>query len=246
MAEVVHPTQGSHARFQDTHWSLVLAARERDSLRASAALESLCRAYWFPLYAYVRRCGEAPAEAQDLTQAFFTRFLERDSLRTVSRDRGRFRWFLLASLKHFLANEWERSRALKRGGGRPLIALDALEPEDRYALEPTDLLSPDKAYDRFWAFSVLEQARERLREEFAEAGRLERFAKLEQFLPGRQGIDAYSDLAAQFEVTEGAIKADVSRLRRRYGELLRSEVSDTLGTHADLEDELRHLIEALG
>jgi len=246
MAEVVHPTQGSHARFQDTHWSLVLAARAGDSVHANAALESLCRGYWYPLYAYVRRCGEMPAEAQDLTQSFFAQFLERDSLRTVSRERGRFRWFLLASLKHFLANKWERNRAQKRGGGRTLIALDALDPEERYALEPVDRLSPDKAYDRFWALNLLEQARTRLREEFADAGRAERFAKLEQFLPGRESVDAYGDLASQFDVTVGAIKADVSRLRRRYGELLRDEVGQTLGTHADLDDELKHLIEVLG
>lgn len=209
-------------------------------------MESLCRAYWYPLYAYVRRCGETPENAQDLTQAFFAQFLGRDSLRSVSPELGRFRWFLLASLKHFLANEWERARAQKRGGGKALIEMDALNPEERYALEAADVLSPDKAYDRFWAMSLLEQSREKLREEFASAGRADRFARLEQFLPGREGVDSYADLAAQFGVTEGAIKADVSRLRRRYGELLRADVAHTLGTHADLEDELQHLIEALG
>lgn len=240
------PAPGTQARFEDTHWSVVLHAREGDSPRASAALESLCRAYWYPLYAYVRRCGESPDDAQDLTQAFFARFLERDSLRAVTPERGRFRWFLLASLKNFLANEWERARAQKRGGGTMPLSLDALEPEERYALEPVDNMSADRAYDRFWAMSLLEQARAKLREEFRSAGRAERFEKLEQFLPGREGADSYADLAATFGVPEGTIKSDVSRLRRRYGELLRSEVAHTLGTHTDLDDELRHLLEALG
>ncbi len=245
MADGEQRTQGTRARFEDTHWSVVLTAKEGGSPRAAAALESLSRAYWYPLYAYVRRCGESPDDAQDLTQAFISQFLERGSLRTVAPERGRFRWFVLASLKHFLTNEWERARANKRGGGRPLLELDALNPEERYALEPADVLSPDKAYDRFWAMSLLEQSREKLREEFASAGRADRFASLEQFLPGREGVDSYASLAAQFGVTEGAIKADVSRLRRRYGELLRANVAHTLGTHADLGDELRHLIEAL-
>ncbi len=246
MADNATLTQGSNARFHDTHWSVVLLAREGESLRAAAAVEAICRAYWYPLYAYVRRCGEPPAEAQDLTQAFFARFLERDSLRSATPDRGRFRWFLLASLKNFLANEWERARAQKRGGGQSPIALDALGPEERYALEPADALSPDKAYDRFWAMRLLDLSRQKLQEEFSAAGRAERFGKLEQFLPGRQSCDSYAGLATQFRVTEGAIKADVSRLRRRYGELLRAGVAHTLGTHADLDDELRHLVEALG
>lgn len=237
---------GTNARFEDTHWSVVLHARDGDSPRATAALEALCRAYWYPLYAYVRRCGETPDDAQDLTQAFFARFLERDSLRTVTPERGRFRWFLLASLKNFLANEWERGRAQKRGGGQAPLSLDALEPEQRYALEPVDQLSADKAYDRFWALSLLEQARAQLRDEFSAAGRLERFERLEQFLPGREGAESYGDLAQQLGMPEGTIKSDVSRLRRRYGELLRAEVAQTLGTHTDLEDELRHLLEALG
>ncbi len=236
---------GSNAGFLDTHWSVVLSARQGDSPRAQAALDSLCRGYWYPLYAYVRRCGETPADAQDLTQAFFAQFLERDSLRTATPERGRFRWFLLASLKHFLANEWQRARAQKRGGGRAPIALDALSPEERYALEPLDRLSADKAYDRCWAIRILEQARARLRDEFRAAGRDDRFGLLEQFLPGRAASDSYGDLAARLGVAEGTIKSDVSRLRRRYGELMRSEVAQTLGTHTDLDDELRHLLDAL-
>src|SRR5262245_47207076 len=170
MADIVNPLQGTQARFQDTHWSVVLTAQEGDSHRAGVALESLCRAYWYPLYAYVRRCGESPDDAKDFTQAFFARFLERGSLQAATPERGRFRWYLLASLKHFLANEWQRTRTEKRGGGKSLIAPDALNPEERYALEPADVLTPDKAYDRFWAMSLLEQSRERLRGEFAATG----------------------------------------------------------------------------
>lgn len=239
------PTQGTHARFQDTHWSLVLAAGGATTASALAALEQLCRAYWFPLYAYARRCGEAPEDAQDLTQEFFARFLERGSLRSVSRERGRFRWFLLASLKHFLANEWERVRAQKRGGGRHALSLDALAPEDRYALEPADSLSADKAYDRSWALTLLEQVRRKLQEEFAVAGRADRFEALEQFLPGERTAVTYAEVARRLGVAEGTIKSDVSRLRRRYGELLREAVAQTLGSHTDLENELRHLVEAL-
>ena len=239
-------TADDEARFATTHWSVVLAAREGDTPQAAKALETLCRAYWHPLYGYVRRCGESPADAQDLTQAFFAQFLARGSLRAATPERGRFRWFLLASLKHFLANERERARAQKRGGGQLPLSLDALEGEERYALEPIDALSADRAYDRAWATSLLEQARRRLREEFTTAGRAERFEKLEQFLPGEQSLTPYAELAVQFQVTEGAIKADVSRLRRRYGELLRAEVAHTIGTHTDLDDELRHLVEVLG
>ncbi len=246
MPNTSHPTQGTQARFQDTHWSVVLAARQAASPQASAALETLCRTYWYPLYAYVRRCGESPAEAQDLTQEFFARFLERGSLQTADPGRGRFRWFLLASLKHFLANEWERARAQKRGGGRPSISLDAFDPEERYALEPAELHGADRAYDRVWAMLALDQARRKLRDQFAAAGQANRFETLEQFLPGEPSTETYAIVAQRLGVAEGTVKSDVSRLRRRYGELVREEVAQTVGSHTDLEEELSHLLEALG
>src|SRR5262245_44994701 len=156
--------------FAETHWSVVLRARDDASLAGAAALDQLCRTYWYPLYAYVRRFGETSADAQDLTQEFFARFLEKGWLRAANRERGRFRWFLLASFKHFLTNEWDRARAEKRGGGHRPISLDQLAPEERYALEPADHASADRVYDRAWALTLLEQARTRLRAEFAAAG----------------------------------------------------------------------------
>jgi RNA polymerase sigma factor (sigma-70 family) len=243
--EAIPLPRASH-EFCTTHWSVVLAAREEDSPKACNALAQLCQSYWFPLYAYVRRCGEPPEDAQDLTQEFFARLLEKDWLRAARPERGRFRWFLLASLKHFLANEWDRARAQKRGGGHYPVSFDALNPEERYALEPADGLSADKAYDRSWALMLLEKTRSRLREEFTLAGRNGRLEALEQFLPGEQSTATYADIANRLGVAEGTIKSDVSRLRRRYGELLREEVANTVGSMTDLNDELRHLVEALG
>jgi len=181
-----------------------------------------------------------------LTQEFFARLLEKNWLRAASPERGRFRWFLLASFKHFLANEWDRARAQKRGGGRRPISLDELAPEERYSLEPTDSLSADKLYDRTWALTLIEKTRTRLRDEFIAAGRSGRFEMMEQFLPGAQASITYAEIAARLEVAEGTVKSDVSRLRRRYGELLREELVQTLGNVTDLEDELHHLFESLG
>ena len=238
--------QDSSAGFTQTHWSVVLAAGDNSSPEGFAALDKLCHAYWFPLYAYVRRCGETPEDAKDLTQEFFGRLLEKNWLRAVNPQRGRFRWFLLASLKHFLSNEWDRARTQKRGGGRRPIYLDELSPEERYSLEPTDSLSADKVYDRTWALTLLEKTRARLGDEFTAAGRVERFAMLERFLPGEQSSSTYAEIATRLSVAEGTVKSDVSRLRRRYGELLREELVQTLGSVTDLDDELRHLFEALG
>ena len=231
--------------FATTHWSVVLAAGQDASVAATTALEQLCRGYWFPLYAYVRRCGESPENAADLTQEFFARLLEKNWLRAANRERGRFRWFLLASLKHFLANEWERARAQKRGGGYRSFSLDELEPEERYALEPIDHLSADKVYDRTWALILLEKTRARLRDEFREAGKEQRFEMLEQFLPGERASVTYAEIAAKLGVAEGTVKSDVSRIRRRYGEALREELVQTLGSVTDLEEELRHLFQSL-
>jgi DNA-directed RNA polymerase specialized sigma24 family protein len=246
LSEVTNEGNLSNAAvFPPTHWSIILSAGDNSSAEGLVALDRLCRAYWFPLYAYVRRCGESPENAKDLTQEFFARMLEKNWLRGASRERGRFRWFLLASLKHFLSNEWDRARAQKRGGDRPPISLDQLSPEERYLVEPTDGLSADKVYDRTWALTLLERARERLRQEFTAPGRSERFEMLEQFLPGAHKATTYAEMAKRLNVAEGTIKSDVSRLRRRYGELLRDELGQTLGSVTDLEDELHHLFESL-
>lgn len=241
----LNPISAQRGVFATTHWSVVLAAGEAASPQADVALGELCRAYWFPLYAYVRRCGETPEDAKDLTQEFFARLLEKNWLSAVSRERGRFRWFLLASLKHFLSNQWDRARTQKRGGGWHPISLDELEPEVRYSLGPTDNLTADKAYDRTWALTLLGQTRARLRQEFNEAGKGERFEVLEQFLPGESASATYAEIATRLGVAEGTVKSDVSRLRRRYGEVLREELIQTLGSVTDLEDEMHHLFESL-
>jgi RNA polymerase sigma-70 factor (ECF subfamily) len=235
----------SAAGFTQTHWSVVLAAGDSSSPEGFNALERLCHAYWFPLYAYVRRCGETPEDAKDLTQEFFARLVEKNWLRAATPERGRFRWFLLASLKHFLSNQWDRARTQKRGGGLDSLSLDELAPEARYSLEPTDSLSADKVYDRTWALTLLEKTRARLCEEFKQAEKAARFEMLEQFLPGEQASATYAEIASRFAVAEGTVKSDVSRLRRRYGELLREELVQTLGSVTDLEDELQHLFESL-
>src|SRR5262245_29693919 len=193
--------------FETTHWSVVLKASQGILPEAGVAMETLCRAYWFPLYAYVRRCGESPDNAEDLTQEFFARLLEKDWLRAANPHRGRFRWFLLASLKHFLANQRDRNRTLKRGGRHWHVSLEELDPEKRYALEPADEMSADKAYDRSWALTLLERARSRLREEFSAAGRSERFEAVEPFLPGERSSATYAEVARRLGVAEGTVKS---------------------------------------
>lgn len=237
---------GTAARFVETHWSLVLTAgRGGDSTRGADALAALCQTYWYPLYAYVRRQGRAPHDAQDLTQEFFVRLLAKNWLADVNRERGRFRSFLLASLKHFLANEWDKSQALKRGGGHNFISLDAESAESRYALEPPDHLTADKLYDRRWALTLLDATLVRLRDEFACDGKARLFDELKFTLTGERGAAPYADIAAKLGTSEGAVKVAAHRLRQRYRELLRAEIAATVGTAAEVDEELRHLFAAL-
>jgi RNA polymerase sigma-70 factor (ECF subfamily) len=216
-----------------------------DSPSARQALETLCRNYWYPLYAYVRRQGHGPHDAQDLTQAFFARLLEKNYLADVQREKGRFRSFLLASLKHFLANEWDRERALKRGGGQRLIALDDDSAESRYKLEPKDDLSADKIYERRWALTLLDQVLSRLRSEFEADGKLQEFEVLKQYLSAGRTSVSYALAAERLGTTEGAVKVAVHRLRKRYRELLRAEIGQTVATASEIEAEIRYLFAAL-
>jgi RNA polymerase sigma factor (sigma-70 family) len=234
------------AAFQTTHWSLVLAAREGHPSQARAALDELCRTYWYPLYAYVRRRGNPPAEAEDLTQAFFARLLEKELLRDLTPGMGRFRSFLLTTLKHFLANEWDRARAQKRGGGKALISLDEEQAEARYRVEPADPVTPETLYEQRWAWTVLEQVLGRLREEFVATERAELFDQLQVFLSaGKPPPNAYAEAAARTGLKEGTVKVAVHRLRRRYGELLRAQIAQTVADPREVEDELRYLIQVL-
>jgi len=231
--------------FATTRWSLVLSAQRRDGGAHRAALEDLCRAYWYPLYAYVRRRGHAVDDAHDLTQSFFARFLEKDFLGDVERDRGRFRAFLLASLKHFLANERDRLRALKRGGGRTKLSLDLERAEDRYGLEPSHQQTPEAIFERRWALTILERALARLRETYAADSRPELFAVLESRLTGGDSPETYRHLAERLSMTEGAVKVALHRLRKRYRDCLRREVAETVRDAADVDGEIRHLMDAL-
>jgi len=221
-------------------------AGDSDSPQAAAALEELCRGYWYPLYAYARRAGQEVEAAEDLTQEFFARLLQKDYLRVADRRRGRFRWFLLTAFKCFLANEWDRQTRIKRGGTEPPILLDSLDAEQRFKLEPADRLSADLIFERRWAMTLLETARERLRSEYIAAGKGDRYELLEGNMPGERTEKTYAQLGADLGMSEGAVKTEVHRMKRRYAELMREEVARTVADEAEVDLELRHLIDVLG
>ena len=232
-------------RFTATHWSVVLTAGEGDSSRARAALETLCRAYWYPLYAFVRRMGQSPHDAEDSVQGFFARCLERNYLASAQKEKGRFRSFLLLALKRYLAKEREKSRAHKRGGGQKAIALDGLTAEQRYALEPAEHLSADKLFERRWALTLLEQVLSRLRDEQAAAGRREAFEEFKEFLLAGGRGTPYQEVATRLRLSEGAVKVSVHRLRQRYRELLEEEIGNTVASPQEVEEERRYLLAVL-
>jgi RNA polymerase sigma factor (sigma-70 family) len=231
--------------FSTTHWSVVLQAGQEHSPQTAEALESLCRAYWYPLYAYVRRQGHLPHDAQDLTQEFFSRLLERKYLRLADRSRGRFRTFLLTSLKHFLINEWNKANRGKRGGGRQIISLDVEETETRFLAEPADDRSPDKAFERRWAIVLLDRVLDQLQDEFAAAERGRVFLELKSFLTGEENESPYAEIGGRLGMTEANVKVTVHRLRRRYRELLRAEIARTVDGPEAIDEEMRELFAAL-
>ena len=232
-------------KFDTTHWSVVQAAGRNSSTGSRRALEELCRNYWYPLYAYVRRQGNNPEDAQDLTQEFFSRFLEKESFKLADRERGRFRTFLLTSLKHFLVNEWTKKRAIKRGGGEPVFSLDEEAAETRYSFEPADNLTPEKLYDKQWATALLEQVAGRLREEYAGFGKLAQFEQMKDLLRGDKSEVPYAELARRCGISEGALKVAVHRLRHRYQEMLHAEIAQTVSSPSEVEEELRYLVELM-
>jgi RNA polymerase sigma-70 factor (ECF subfamily) len=223
---------------------VVLAAGRRSAPQADRALEELCHTYWYPLYAYVRRHGHSKEDAEDLTQGFFARFLQRNYLEGLSSEKGRFRAFLLVALKHFLANEWDKSQRQKRGGGVTALALDWQDADSRYQIDPADQLSPDRLYDRAWAVTLLEQVIARLRDECAAEGKANVFEQLKPFLMEGQSDIPYAEAASKLGLNEGASRVAVHRLRKRYRELLREEISQTLSNPADVEEEMRALFRA--
>jgi RNA polymerase sigma-70 factor (ECF subfamily) len=232
--------------FATTHWSRVMAAQDGASPEAREALAQLCATYWYPLYAYVRRRGHGADAAHDLTQAFFTRVIEKGSLRAADQARGRFRSFLLTSLQHFLCNEHDRSRAAKRGGGRAIRSLDPRDAEDRYRQEPGHDLTPERLFERRWALTLLDQVLDRLQHEWDAEGKGTLFQSLKPTLTGNNAEESYRHIAQIHGLSEGAIKVTVHRLRRRYRVLLREEIGRTLDDAAAIDEEIRNLFAVLG
>ena len=228
--------------FLTTRWTEVLQAAQSSAPGGEAALENLGRKYWYPLYAYVRREGLSPHDAQDLTQAFFARFLEKNYLAQVDPARGKFRSFLLASLKHFLANEWDRRRAQKRGGGTQIISLDEQAAEARYLLEPRDETNAEKIFERRWALTVLEEVLSRLERECTDAGKADQFRALKDHMMGDPDAAPQAELGRRLNMTPAAVKVTIHRLRKRYRALLREEIAQTVATPAEVDGELRHLL----
>ncbi|MDB6028388.1 MAG: rna polymerase sigma factor region 2 [Verrucomicrobiales bacterium] len=237
------PTNKPGEVFATTHWTVVLAAGKRSTPQSENALEQLCKTYWFPLYAYVRRRGYSKEDAEDLTQAFFARFLEKNYLEGLSAECGRFRAFLLASLKHFLINEWKRSNRQKRGGGETILSLDWGTADTQFQVAAA-VASPDQEFDREWAIALLAKVIERLQMEWEVDGRSEAFKELKIFLSSGKGTIPYSQPAKILGVEEGAVRVAVHRLRKRYRQLLTEEISQTLADPTQVDEEMRALFAA--
>lgn len=245
MDQSEQPSDVHEARlFATTHWSVVVSAAD-SSPAAQQALEKLCTAYWYPLYAYARRGGQSPHDAQDSVQEFFARFLERKHLRLANPARGRFRTFLLTALKNFLINEWKQANRQKRGSGQPAISWDEALAESRFAVETATVQPPDSLYDRGWAATLLDRALAALRAEFEQAGKLAHFDRLKVYILGEKQSPPYAELALAFGMTEGAVRVALHRLSKRYGELLRAEVAQTVSTPAEVNEELRYLVSVI-
>jgi RNA polymerase sigma-70 factor (ECF subfamily) len=241
-------TSVSEARgdvFVTTRWTVVLSAGRKSSPLSDRALGELCQTYWYPLYAYVRRQGHTKEDAEDLVQAFFARFLEKNYLEGLSAERGRFRAFLLASLKHFLANEWDKAQRQKRGGGVTHLSLDWQSADERFQLDPPDPSSPDKAFDREWALALLERVIARLRAECVADGKEQLFEQAKGYLMVGEKTIPYGEAAQNLKWEEGAVRVAVHRLRKRYRELLREEIAQTLDDPTRVAEELNSLQVAL-
>ncbi|MCP4613284.1 MAG: sigma-70 family RNA polymerase sigma factor [Planctomycetes bacterium] len=232
-------------RFATTHWSVVLQAGQPKAPGYQQALETLCQSYWFPLYAYLRRHGYSNQQAEDHTQAFFCRIMEKQVLRMADSKRGKFRSFLLGTLKHFLSDEYDRARAQKRGGGRKILSIDFTEAENQYSLEPAHGLSPEKLFDKSWALTVLDRTMAHLKAELASQNKQELFDHLKIYLTVEKGSIPYRDKAAELNMTEGNIRTAVHRLRRRYRKLLREEIAQTVAAEDQVDDEIDDLFNAL-
>ena len=243
----VPPAQAvaSSGGFVPTRWTVVLAAGRKDAPEASAALEQLCRVYWYPLYAYARRLGHACHDAEDLTQEFFARLLARDYLASVVRERGQFRSFLLMAFKRFLADEWDKAHAQKRGGGIKPLSLDTATAEILYQAELANDLTPERIFEHRWALALLDQAMSRLQAEFERAGKAAEFERLKIFLTAPKGSISHADVASALGLSEGALRVAIYRLRRRFREVFREEIAQTVASPEEVEEEIRHLLAVL-
>ncbi len=232
---------GDWPQFTTTHWSVVLQAGQGETPQATAALEQLCRTYWYPLYAYARRHGHGPEDAEDLIQGFFLQLFQHKTLTHVDQRKGLFRAFLLAGLKYYMADCRDKARAQKRGGGLAALPFDLSDAEIRYGREPSDDLAPDRLFERHWAVTLLEQVVDRLERDYDEAGKGELFVKLKPFLVEGGRGQPYAAVGVELGLTEEAVKKAVQRLRQRYGALFREEIAQTVANPADAEEELRYL-----
>ena len=244
------PPPEGHGRHTDdiasTRWSVVLAAGARESPASHEALETLCQTYWYPLYAYIRRRVGSENEAQDLTQAFFAKLLENNYVAAADPQRGKFRAFLLTSLKHFLVNEWKKQRTQKRGGGKLPISLDLSDAESRYRLEPANQQTPEKIFERRWAVTLVNAVLLQLRQEFRESGKEKQFEQLKGFLVGAGDDTTYARASQTLNISEGAVRVAAHRLRKRYRQLLRNEIAQTVSAPNEIDEEIRNLFVALG
>jgi RNA polymerase sigma factor (sigma-70 family) len=231
--------------FVTTRWSVVLAAQSDASQHAHNALETLCRVYWPPLYAYARRRGHSPHDAEDLTQGFFARLLEKEWIDSAQQDRGRFRQFLLMAFKRFMANEWDAARRLKRGGGQDFIPIDTALAERLYAEESDPSATADEVYERRWVLALLDRVLATLRSEFSAVGKDADFDLLKPHLGAARGEIPYAELAAQLRSTEGAARVTVHRMRKRFREIFKEEIAATVAADAEVADELAHLLGVL-
>lgn len=241
-------TEKSRQRlFATTRWTVIQQAGDSHLPEHDDALAQLCQIYWYPVYAFVRRQGNGSEDAQDLTQEFFARVLSKRNslLEKVERERGKFRWFLLGAVRHFLANERAKERAAKRGGGKEHIRLDEVEAEKRYALEPRDELTPERLFEHTWAMTILDRVTEQLREHYVQAGKERIYEQLKAFLPGSHEKRSYADVAEYLGCPEGTVRVQVHRFKDLFRRFLRTEVAHTVEGPAEIDEELRHLIGAI-
>jgi RNA polymerase sigma-70 factor (ECF subfamily) len=225
---------------------VVLTAKDENSADYRQALETLCRTYWYPLYAYVRGSGYGPADAQDLTQGFFMQFLAKNYLRSVEPEKGRFRVFLKVALKRFLVHEWDKVRAQKRGGGHPVLRFDTTRAEEHFQLEGVPTRGPDQIYDRRWALTLLGEATARLEREYSNSGKASEFHRLKPYLTAERGDIPYTTVASVLQTSEGAARVALHRLRRCFRDIFREVVAETISTEEDLDQEVRYVLEVLG